>query len=84
MIRDVSDRGVYIAGPLAPPFGARLDVDVHLPRFEAGARSVELQGEGIVVRVDRDSDGVNGFAATVAFRTEAADEPSPVNPRRVN
>jgi hypothetical protein len=84
MIRDISDRGVYVAGKVAPPFGALLEVKVHLRSFELGGSSVELCGEGTVVRIDRETEHVSGFAAAVVFRTEAGGGPTPVKPERVN
>jgi hypothetical protein len=82
-IRDISDRGLYVSGNVVPPSGAHLDVDVYLPSLEPGAGAVQLHGEGTVVRVDREAEGVKGFAATVAFQTEAASGPTVVNPRNV-
>jgi hypothetical protein len=83
MIRDVSDRGVYVTGHVAPPFGAHLEVDVYLPSVEAGGGSVQLHGEGTVIRVDREAGGVMGFAAAVAFQPEAANGPAVVNPKKL-
>lgn len=83
IIRDVSDRGVYVTGDIAPPFGAHLEVDVYLPSLEAGGCAVQLRGEGTVVRVDREAEGVKGFAATVVFQTEAASGLTVVNPKRL-
>jgi hypothetical protein len=82
-IRDIGDRGVFILGDLAPPLGGHVDVDVYLPCLEPGRNAVRLHGEGTVIRVDRDPDGIQGFAATVAFQTEAASGPTVVNPRTV-
>jgi PilZ domain len=82
-IRDISDRGLYVSGDLVPPPGAHLDVDVYLPSLEAGGGAVQLHGEGTVVRVDREAEGIKGFAAAVTFQTEAASGPTVVNPERV-
>jgi hypothetical protein len=82
-IRDISDRGVYVSGDVVPPPGAHLDVEVYLPSLEVGGGAVQLHGEGTVVRVDREAEGIRGFAATVAFQTEAASGPTVVNPRNV-
>ncbi|HEX4076861.1 MAG TPA: PilZ domain-containing protein [Candidatus Acidoferrales bacterium] len=73
-IRDISDRGVFVAGGTVPPVGAHIDVDVRLPSPEARGGGVELHGEGTVVRVDRDAEGIRGFAAEVTFRAEASRE----------
>jgi hypothetical protein len=82
-IRDISDRGLYVSGDVVPPLGAHLDVDVHLPSLEVGSGAVQLHGEGTVVRIDREAEGIKGFAATVEFQTEAASGPTVVNPKRV-
>jgi hypothetical protein len=82
-IRDISDRGVFIVADVALSPGVRLDVDVHLRSPEVSGGSLQLHGEGIVVRVDRGAGGAKGFAATVAFRTEAAGGPPVVNPKRL-
>jgi hypothetical protein len=82
-IRDISDRGVFVTGDLVPERGAHLDMDVYLPSLEVGGAAVKLHGEGTVIRVDK--EGVpRGFAATVAFQTEAASGPTVVNPRRLH
>jgi hypothetical protein len=82
-ICDISDRGVYITAELAPPLGGRLDVDVFLSPPDGGSSSVELHGEGMVVRVDRETRGIKGFAASVTFQTGAASGPTVVNPKRL-
>jgi hypothetical protein len=83
-IRDICDRGLYLLGGVVPPLGAHLDVDVYLPSLEREAGAVQLHGEGTVLRVDREAEGVKGFAATVAFQTEAASGPTVVNPETVH
>lgn len=83
MIRDISDRGVFVTGDLVPPLGAHLEVDVQLPSLDAGSGAVHLHGEGTVMRVDREAEGIKGFAAAVAFQTEAASGPTVVNPRKL-
>jgi hypothetical protein len=83
-IRDISDRGIFVAGDVVPPRGAHVDVDVYLPSLEGGGSAVRLHGEGTVVRVDWEAEGIRGFAAAVAFQTEAASGPTVVNPKRVH
>jgi hypothetical protein len=83
-IRDVSDRGVYVAGNVAPALGAHLEVDVHLPAFEAGSGAVQLHGEGTVVRVDRSGNDIQGFAAAVTCQTESATGPMIVDPKKLH
>jgi hypothetical protein len=81
-IRDISDRGVFVTGYVVPPVGARLDVDVYLSSLEECGANVH--GEGTVVRVDQESESTKGFAATVAFQTEAGSTPIIVNPNRLH
>lgn len=83
-IRDISDRGVFVSAEIVPPPGAHLDVDVYLPSLEAGGGAVQLHGEGTVVRVEREAESTKGFAAAVAFQTEAASGPTVVNPREIH
>lgn len=75
-VRDISDRGIFLAADVAPRSGAHLDVDVHLPSPRMGAGSVQLHGEGTVVRLDCEAESVKGFAASVTFQAEAASGPS--------
>ena len=82
-IRDISDRGVFVTGELIPERGAHLDMDVYLPSLEVGGAAVKLHGEGTVIRVDKEGHP-RGFAAAVAFQTEAASGPTVVNPKRLH
>ena len=83
-IRDISDRGVFITGEVVPLPGAHLDVEVYLPSLEVNSGAVQLHGEGTVVRVEREGESTKGFAATVAFQTEATSGPTVVNPRKLH
>jgi hypothetical protein len=83
-IRDISDRGVFVKGDFVPQRGAHLDLEVYLPSLEVGGAAVRLHGEGTVIRVCREDGITKGFAATVAFQTEAASGPTVVNPKRLH
>jgi hypothetical protein len=82
-IRDISDRGVLVTGDLVPHRGAHLDLEVYLPSLEVGGTAVQLHGEGTVIRVYREEGITKGFAAAVAFQTEAASGPTVVNPGKL-
>jgi PilZ domain len=82
-IRDISDRGVFIEADIAPALGSHLEVNVYLPSLEGRGGAVQLHGEGTVVRVDRESEGTTGFAAAVAFQTDAANGLPIVDPKRL-
>ena len=81
-ILNISDRGVFIAGEDVPAIGARLDVDVSLPSLEVGSLGMQLHGEGTVVRVVQLGESGKGFAAAVAFQTEAPSGPIIVIPKK--
>lgn len=82
-IRDISAAGVFVTGDVAPQPGVHLELEVYLPSLERGRGSVQLHGEGTVLRVEREHGIPKGFAAAVAFRTESASGPTVVNPRRL-
>lgn len=67
---DIGARGVFVVCNCSPPLGGHIELDIYLPAPSGAPRSVQLHGEGKVLRVDR-ADGVsNGFAAEVVFQTE--------------
>jgi hypothetical protein len=65
---DISSQGVFVVAELAPPPGVPLKVEVYLPSANGGPKSLQLHGEGRVVRVGR-SGAESGFAVEVEFRT---------------
>ena len=72
-IRDISSRGVFVIAEALPPPGAHLELNVYLPSLSGTPRSVQLTGEGTVLRVGRAGVGQAGFAAEVLFHTESSD-----------
>ena len=72
--RDISYRGAFIVSEfLLPSPGAHIEVDVYLPPVGPAARSVQLHGEGTVLRVSPAGTDQPGFAAEVLFHTESSD-----------
>lgn len=67
---DISSLGVFIVAALSPPAGVRLELDVYLPSLSGAPKSVQLHGEGKVVRAGRKGPEA-WFAAEVAFQTES-------------
>ena len=72
-IRDISSRGVFILAEVLPSPGAHLELNVYLPSLSGTPRSVQLSGEGTVLRVARGEVGQSGFAAEVIFHAESSD-----------
>lgn len=74
MTRDVSTAGAFLTASLCPPVGARVEIDILLPRMNGTAVGVRLHGEGTVLRVDHVNSKAKGFAAALHFYPEAPDE----------
>jgi len=72
--RDISSRGVFILGDALPPAGAHLELNVYLPSLSGTPRSVQLNGEGAVLRAGGAEVGQSGFAVEVIFHTESSDK----------
>jgi hypothetical protein len=73
--RDINATGVYVLTDVLPPVGARVQLDILLPRLEDPGFGMSLAGEGVVVRVEpHGSPGGGtskpGFAASVQFYPE--------------
>ncbi|MGB7266771.1 MAG: hypothetical protein WBC92_14740 [Terracidiphilus sp.] len=72
---DINALGVYVLTDMLPPVGARIQLDILLPKLEDSGFGMSLAGEGVVLRVDpRGSRGLDtskaGFAASVLFYPE--------------
>ncbi len=70
--QDISARGVFVLCTSGPPVGGHIELDVYLPALSGAPRSVQLHGEGKVLRVDREDGRRWGFAAEVAFQAESS------------
>ena len=73
--RDINAFGVYILTDTSPPVGARVQLDILLPKLEDPGFGMSLAGEGVVVRVEpQGSESAEprkaGFAASVQFYPE--------------
>jgi hypothetical protein len=84
VIRDISDRGVFVTGEVVPPLDAHLEVDVYVPSSDLGRVAVQLHGEGTVVRVEEEGETVQGFAAALTFQAEGVSGPIAVSPRALH
>ena len=70
--RDISAIGVFVAAECAPSPGLHIELDVYLPAVSGRPRSVQLHGEGKVLRVEGRKGAPTGFAAEVLFQTESS------------
>ncbi|MGA8729749.1 MAG: hypothetical protein WB608_13445 [Terracidiphilus sp.] len=76
--RDVNTSAVYVMTDAAPPVGARVQMDILLPKLAQPGPGMHLSGEGIVIRSEPfgtkgASTSNGGFAAAVQFYPEASD-----------
>lgn len=74
-IRDINTFGVYVLTDSLPPVGARVQMEIVLPKITNKGSGVHLQGEGVVLRTEpRGSQDAGsskgGFAASVQFYPE--------------
>jgi hypothetical protein len=68
--RDICSTGSFIVADSAPPRNAQVQINVYFPSFLGRAdTTVELRGEGKIVRVERQGSSVKGFAAELIFQT---------------
>ena len=78
--RDISHCGAFIVSEFP---GAHIEVDVYLPPVGLTARSVQLHGEGTVLRVSPTGTDQPGFAAEVLFHIESSDAAVILGPNRI-
>jgi hypothetical protein len=76
--QDISSGGVLVAAPSCPPDGARIHLEIRLPRLQGSGYGMALHGEGLVVRVEPGKSAIPGepaawFAVAVQFYPERAD-----------
>ena len=74
--RDISATGVFVAAERTPSVGLHIELDVYLPAVSGRPRSVQLHGEGKVLRVEGREGAPTGFAAEVLFQTESSGGPT--------
>jgi len=80
---DICDRGVFVLAKRLPPRGVHVELDVHLPAVSETSRSVQLRGEGTVLRTSGHGTVGSGFAATVVFQTGSSDAATVLGSRKV-
>ena len=71
--RDINTSGIYVLTDAMPPIGARLQMEIVLPKLADTSPGMHLQGEGIVLRCEYGDDSRRGFAASGQFYPDAAD-----------
>ena len=71
--RDINTSGVYVETDAIPPVGARVQVEIVLPKLADDSPGMHLQGEGIVLRCEFRDSGRCGFAASAQFYPDATE-----------
>ncbi len=69
--RDINTLGVYVQTDSLPPVGARIQMEIVLPKFADSNPGMHLQGEGIVIRCENGEATKCGFAASALFYPDA-------------
>jgi hypothetical protein len=70
--RDINTAGIYVLTDAMPPIGARVQMEIVLPRLADTSPGMHLQGEGIVLRCEYCDASKRGFAASAQFYPDAA------------
>jgi len=71
--RDINTFGVYVHTDALPPIGARVQIEIVLPKLGDDSPGMHLQGEGMVLRCDYRDATKSGFAASAQFYPEATE-----------
>lgn len=73
MTRDINTFGVYIVSDALPPVGARIQIEIILPKLNDKGSGMHLQGEGVVLRCESSKADRSGFAASAQLYPDSAD-----------
>jgi len=71
--RDINALGVYVQTDSLPPVGARVQMEIVLPKLADSSPGMHLQGEGIVLRCESGEATKRGFATSALFYPEATE-----------
>jgi hypothetical protein len=71
IIRDINTLGVYVMTDASPPVGARVQMEIALPKLTATGTGMQLTCEGVVLRCESENAATPGFAASAQFYPEA-------------
>lgn len=72
--RDISFLGAFVLSESLPPPGAHLEINVYFPPATGAPKSVQLHGEGQVLRLSGKGTAESGFAAAIVFHIEGLDD----------
>jgi hypothetical protein len=73
MTRDINTFGIYISTDALPPVGARIQIEITLPKLLNPGPGMHLHGEGVVLRCERGTTARRGFAASAQLYPQSAD-----------
>lgn len=71
--RDINTSGVFIEADALPPVGARVQIEIVLPKLADSSPGMHLLGEGVVLRCAYGDATQRGFAASAHFYPETVD-----------
>jgi hypothetical protein len=71
--RDINTIGVFIGTDALPPVGARVQIEIVLPKLADSSPGMHLLGEGKVLRCAYGDATQRGFAASAQFYPETVD-----------
>lgn len=76
--RDINTSGVYVLTDALPPVGARIQIEIVLPKLAGTSPGMRLTGEGVVLRREGESAKIagateRGFATSAQFYPETTD-----------
>jgi len=71
--RGTNALGVYVQMDSLPPVGARVQMEILLPKLAGSSSGMHLQCEGIVLRCESGEATKRGFAASAPFYPEATE-----------
>jgi hypothetical protein len=70
--RDINTLGVFVLTDALPPVGARVQMEIALPKLTATGMGMQLTCEGVVLRCESGDATKRGFAASAQFYPDSA------------
>ena len=71
--RDINTAGIFVLTDAMPPIGARVQMEIVLPKLRDTSPGMHLQGEGVVLRCEYGDASKHGFSASAQFYPETTE-----------